>query len=192
MYIRIIQGTLASVRTHSLPHEILSAEQITERFPVFKPPSVDTIGILESEAGYLIPEACVEAHFKMAEKYGAELHFEESLVAWEQIRESLFKVTTDLGKVYLSKKLVMSVGPWAPDIYGSSIPIPLHVERRVLFWFKPPIRSDLAEFSKIPIYIWDLGDMGNFYGFPLQGGEPSDAVKVAMHYVDAKVKYSMI
>jgi sarcosine oxidase len=123
----------------------------------------------------------------MAEKYGAELRFRESLVTWEQVDESLFRVTTDRGNEYFTKKLVLSVGPWAPDVYGSSIPIPLHVERRVLFWFRPPNTDDLREFSKIPIYIWDLGEKGNFYGFPLQGGEPKDGVKVAMHYVDAKV-----
>ncbi len=29
-----------------------------------------------------------------------------------------------------------------------------------------------------------MGEKGNFYGFPLQGGQPENAVKVAMHYVN--------
>jgi hypothetical protein len=35
------------------------------------------------------------------------------------------------------RKLVLTVGPWAPALFGSDIPLSLHVERRALFWFKP-------------------------------------------------------
>ena len=32
---------------------------------------------------------------------------------------------------------MLSVGAWAVDMYGARIPtLPLHVERRVLFWFE--------------------------------------------------------
>jgi hypothetical protein len=37
----------------------------------------------------------------------------------------------------MTKKIVLSVGPWAPELYGDSICLPLHVERRVLYWFRP-------------------------------------------------------
>ena len=76
----------------------------------------------------------------MATNYGAELRFEESLITWEPITtklgQDLIKVTTDKG-VYWTKKLLLSVGPWAPAIYGRDIPsVPLVAERRVLYWFE--------------------------------------------------------
>jgi hypothetical protein len=37
---------------------------------------------------------------------------------------------------FRTKKLVLSVGAWAPEIYGGDILDNLHVERRVLYWFK--------------------------------------------------------
>ena len=34
--------------------------------------------------------------------------------------------------------------------------------------------------QRIPIYIWDLGDSSNFYGFPMES-EHEDMVKTAFH-----------
>lgn len=38
---------------------------------------------------------------------------------------------------YKTHKLVLTVGAWAPEIYGNALPFELFLERRVLFWFKP-------------------------------------------------------
>ena len=40
-------------------------------------PADDEIGLYEDEGGYLIPEKCIEAHIRVAQRYGAELRFEE-------------------------------------------------------------------------------------------------------------------
>ncbi len=90
----------------------------------------------------------------MAELYGAELHFEESLINWESVdvsgSEPLIKITTTKA-AYLTKKMVLSVGPWAPAIYGSEIPLPLVAERRVLYWFEVIESQILVLFSNIII-----------------------------------------
>jgi len=46
----VVRGTIASVQYHSLPHEILTATEINERFPCFNVADGE-IGVLESEAG---------------------------------------------------------------------------------------------------------------------------------------------
>lgn len=46
----VILGTLASVREHSLPHEILDANTIHARYPCMNPIDPE-IGVLEQEAG---------------------------------------------------------------------------------------------------------------------------------------------
>ena len=89
-------------------------------------------------AGYLIPEAAVSAHLALAEHHGADLNFEESLIKWEAVTcngQNIIKVTTDKD-IYWSKKIILSVGPWAPAVYGADIPLPLVAERRVLYWFE--------------------------------------------------------
>jgi sarcosine oxidase len=155
----LIQGTLLSVETHALPYEILSSDEITRRFPMMTPSS-DEIGVYENQAGYLIPEACITAYCALAESYNATLHFNETVLTYTAIprtdlsephnendNSSIMKVTTDKGRVVYSKKVVVCVGAWAPELYGSSIPLPLRVERRVLFWLTPPDSSNFTLFQ---------------------------------------------
>jgi glycine/D-amino acid oxidase-like deaminating enzyme len=191
----VITGTLASIEAHKLPHQVLSAHEISARWPVFQP-AADEIGVFEETAGYLIPENCIAAHLERAEANGADLRFEEKMISWDLVNggdgdgdgeTSLYRITTSKGS-YLTKKLVLSVGAWAPEIYGGMLqgsssssasqpvssalsPLKLHVERRVMYWFEPQQSSTTAlkgdGFGDIPIYIWDLGSScGAFYGFP--------------------------
>jgi sarcosine oxidase len=122
----VVQGTLKSIATHSLSHQIFSALELKERYPVLSPPSPDIIGVFETEAGYLIPEACITAHCAVAEAHGALLHYHESLLTWKSNEEQsdLVEITTTTGR-YLTKKLVLTVGAWAPELYGSAINLQL-------------------------------------------------------------------
>jgi sarcosine oxidase len=177
----VIRGTLASVRKHNLQHKILTSAQIHHMYPVFNP-RPNEIGVLEEEAGYLIPEACITAHVEQASKFGAQLYFETKAYHWSVDADGKVTVITDKGK-FVSDHLILSVGAWAQQMYAGSLRLPLKVERRVLYWFEP--KQDAQSFSRIPVYIWDTGRQGeNFYGFPTQPGVPG--VKVAYHLMDPK------
>ena len=187
----IITGTLEAIRVHNLPHEILTAKEIRERYPVLTPGD-DLIGVYETEAGYLVPETCLEAHLQMAEDFGATLRFEEAFVSHSiennDCDEQLLSISTNLNNTYLTKKLVLTVGAWAPEIFGNDIPISLRTERRVLFWFNPSTEDcdeALSCFRQIPVFLWDnsSGDnMCQFYGFPCErSGMFSKSVKIARH-----------
>jgi len=183
----VVRGTLRSVRAHGLQHEVLSGAEIRRRFPAFQP-SDEEIGILEKDAGYLVPELCVEAHCEVAEDNGAVLKFEEPMVSWRLLPNGGVAVTTSKGNTYSARKISLSVGAWAPAIYGETVAeqgLPLHASRRALFWIEP--RVPTVVFDKIPVYIWDMGSKGNFYGFPKQAGSPG-GVKVAMHFVDSSTQ----
>jgi hypothetical protein len=70
--------------------------------------------------------------------------------------------------------VVLAVGAWAPSLYGGSLPLPLYIERRVLYWFRPDAETqERGDFSRIPVYIWDMGGAGNWYGFPSEPGTPA-------------------
>lgn len=180
----VIKGTMKSNLTHGLPHEVLSSSEINARFPVFRP-TENEIGILEADAGVLVPELCVEAHLNVAETHGAILHFNEAMTSWEHSLDSKISIKTSLGS-YTCDKVVFAVGVWAPEIFRDTIPMSLHVERRVLYWFEP---EGIENFDDIPVYIWDMENGVNFYGFPRQGAEAS--VKVAMHGADKSTALKM-
>ena len=63
--------------------------------------------------------------------------------------ENIFQVYTQdengISKTYLTKKLVIAAGPWAPELYGdeNSTSLSLHAERRVQYWFEPKTNKEL-------------------------------------------------
>jgi sarcosine oxidase len=164
----VIEGTLKSIREHQLPHQYLSSEEVKARFPAFQL-QPDEVGIYEDNAGYLHPELCIESYVHMAKAHGAEAHYGEKLLSYEDenevivegegegegdekggsgARTAVVRVKTDQGQ-YRCRKLVLTVGAWAPEIYGGDIPLKLHIERRVLFWFKPNIAEDQQEYYSV-------------------------------------------
>ena len=159
----LVSGTLLATKEHAMPHKVYSAAQMRELYPTFHL-SEDEVAVHEDSAGYLLAELCVESYIALARKHGAELHFEEPMLDWKPCmlpiasdhsganggsvthEEEGVEVRTAHG-VYRAKKLVLSVGAWAPSIYGDSIPqLPLTIERRVLFWFQCD-QDKIAEFS---------------------------------------------
>ena len=74
----VIRGTLESIRVHNLPHQLLTASQIRERFSVFAPDDSD-VGVFEDTAGFLVPELCIRAFLVAATRHGATLHFGETV-----------------------------------------------------------------------------------------------------------------
>lgn len=140
----VVRGTLVSIAQHSLPHQILSATEMKERYGVFHL-SEEEIGVWESNAGYLHPEVCIETFIALAKQHLANTHYDEKLLSYERVDPTLaesqgmtLQVVTDRGK-YHCKKLILTVGAWANEIYGHALPksFPLTIERRVLFWFEP-------------------------------------------------------
>lgn len=147
----VVSGTLRSIEEHQLPHRILSAAEIKSEFPVFSP-GEDEIGVWEENAGYLNPELCIETYIRIATEHGAEAHFEEKLlVLTEEENGELMCIQTDKA-TYRARKVILTVGAWAPELYGDAIAslVPLHVVRRVLFWFKPNTeKTEQLEYFKV-------------------------------------------
>lgn len=168
----LVRGARRSAQEHALPHAVLSAATVRERFPGLNPAD-DMIGIYEPEAGMLFPELCIQAHLQAARQHGASLRFEEPLVAW-RAKGGGVEVQTAQGS-YQAAGLVWSVGAWLPEWLPS---LSLQVERQTLFWFSPA--SDTACFSadRCPIYMWEYAPERFFYGFPQWG----EGVKVARHH----------
>jgi hypothetical protein len=143
----VVRGTIDSVRKHGLQHTLLSAQDIRKRYGDVFRVSDDEIGVLENEAGVLFPEKCIEAHLDQAAKHGAVMHFEEKFISWKEVEGGEGVLVTTNRAVYLTKKLVLAVGPWAPQMYGDVVRaqtgMSFECERRVLYWIDP-LKSDTA------------------------------------------------
>ncbi len=205
----VISGTLAAVRQHGLEHKVLRANDVRQKFPGTFNLSDDEIAIWEKDAGYLVPESCIDAFQRCAERSGnATLLFGDRMSSYSCTSDGV-SVIMESGHVYQAKKIVLCVGAWAPEVLGADVMrlVPLTVVRKVLTWLEPnlPIleadrsyeatptlfTSEALEdsscsfhHSKFPVYIWDTGKEGAFYGFPRQMRKvntENEGVKVAIH-----------
>lgn len=146
------------MREHNLEHEVLSATDIRSKWPIFNVRD-DKVGVWDQSSGFLTPEICIETMVDRAVANGAELLRGSAVKDWREENEE-FVVTLDDegGMEYKAKLGVLSVGSWAQELCGSLVKNLLHIERRVLFWFKP--KSGISSFDDIPVYIWQY-DTGN-------------------------------
>jgi sarcosine oxidase len=169
----VVSGSLRSAREHHLDHELLDAAEIHRRFPPFTPRQ-GIVAFYEREAGSLFPEEAISAHTAMAANHGAQLHFDERVEDWHVSALGTIEVITSRSR-YECGRLILAPGAWAASLFKIDW-LPLEVEPQVLYWFDP--LGGAAPFApdRFPIYIWDLGDGVQFYGFP---ADDQQRVKVA-------------
>jgi sarcosine oxidase len=175
-------NTLAAARRHGIAHETLAPEAVRERFPQFAVRD-DAIAYYEAGAGFVRPEACIEAQLRLAERSGARIHRNEAVRAFED-RGDHVGVATDRSE-YRARTLVVTAGPWLPGLLPGRWSRFFRVTRQTLFWFgiEPPIERFTA--PRFPVFIWELpGESQPIYGFPALDGAQG-GLKVATESTDA-------
>jgi sarcosine oxidase len=158
---RIFSGSLASCREHGLEHEVLTAAELTRRFPGYRLPE-GTMAVLQPEGGFLLPEGCIVAHVSLALAAGAEVRARERVLGWEPAGEGV-RVRTDRGE-YEAERLLLAGGAWTNELTGLAL---VQAERQVLGWFQP-LRPELFAPERFPVFNVELGE-DHFYGFPVYG-----------------------
>ena len=175
----IVSGALRSAREHALRHELLTADEIRNRFPALRPDG-DMVAVLEPRAGVLFPERCVAAHLDLARRAGADLRFDQRVLRCEAITNGV-RVSTAEGH-YEAAALIVTAGAWAGRLFPD-LQLPLQVERQVLYWFEPAAAAAF-EPARCPVHLWQFDGHHFFYGFPdLRATAGAGAgVKVARHH----------
>jgi sarcosine oxidase len=161
----IVTGALESARAFDIPHDLLSAAEVSERYPAFHLGRGE-VAVLDRRAGYLDPEACNGAHLRLAREMGATLHFDEAVVSWHAT-ETGVHVETSRGS-YAANRLVLSVGARTRGLVPD-LELPLVVERQLLFWLGPPVADGRFDPRVFPIYLYEYRENGGSawcYGFP--------------------------
>jgi sarcosine oxidase len=165
----MIAGARRSAAEFSLPHEVLTSEEVRHRFPQFRL-SDSEIALWDPGAGAVFPENCMSSYCELARKHGAELRYNEPVTNWSASPDSV-EVRTSSGQ-YRARSLVVTAGSWAPSVL-SELRLPLRIERQLVCWF-PPRDPALVAPGRMPVFIWDQGGDRDKYGLPDFG----DGVKV--------------
>jgi sarcosine oxidase len=176
----VVSGSLRSAREHGLAHEILDAAAIRRRFTPLTP-DANTVALFEHEAGIVFPEEAIRAHLDFAVDNGAQVHFDERVEDWHPAPGGHIEVRTSKGR-YECERLILAPGSWAQSLFKIGW-LPLDVEPQQLHWFEPAGGEAPFAPDRFPIYIWDLGNGVQFYGFP---ADDDGRVKVA--FFRSKVK----
>jgi sarcosine oxidase len=170
-----LQTTIAVAQRHGIPHEVLDAAAMRERFPQFHFRD-DELGCLEHTAGFVHPEACISAQLEMARRLGAELHEGEQVTAWESTGNGM-RVSAGKG-CYQASKLILCAGAWLPGLVHE-LGARARVFRQVLFWLDSDGPHEQFDPEHMPVYIRvPDSDTPMFYGFPAING-PAGGMKIA-------------
>lgn len=161
-----ISGSLRSAQTWDLPHEMLDAPAVHERFPTFTLAD-DEVAFYEDRAGFVDPEESIRAQLDLATRDGADLKFGEPATDWAVDGDGV-RVTTAT-ETYLAGRLVVCAGAWAPRL--ARLEIPLSVERQIMHWFTPDGGTVPFAAARHPIYVWQDPTGDQIYGFPARDGE---------------------
>ena len=171
-----LETTLAAARRYGIAHEVLDAAEVRRRHPAFRVGDDET-GYFEPGAGFVRPERCVAAQLELAERHGATLRRDETVL---EVRPdgAGARVRTNRGD-YLADQVVLTAGPWLPELLEPRYARLFRVTRQVLYWYAPrgPVEPFLPD--RFPVFIWEPAGLPEpIYGFPAIDG-PAGGVKVA-------------
>jgi sarcosine oxidase len=179
----VVAGSLAAARAGAVGHEILDADAIRRRWPVFAP-AQDTVGVVDVDAGVLDADRAIEAQRLVAERDRAVLRFGARAVDWRPAAGGGFEVETDDGVIVGGELLVLAVGPWVSS-FVPDLGLPLVVERQPVLWLEPADGASAGPLGldDLPLWLWATG-AGTMYGFPW---DDELGLKVARHHGGATV-----
>jgi sarcosine oxidase len=118
-----------------IDHEILDATEIHRRFPIFDVPP-DYRALWEPGAGCLACERAIETMAAGARARGATILEHTPVRSWSATNDAVTIRTDDAD--HHAAALIITAGPWMPDLLARDLAIELTVTRQVQFWLDPP------------------------------------------------------
>ena len=156
----VFAGSLRSCQEHNLAYEVLTSKELSGRFPAYHFPD-ETMAVFQPDGGLLVPERCIEAHVRIAQQNGAELHTDEQVLNWEATGDGV-RVATDRAD-YEASRLVICAGSWMskllPEMEILAVP-----ERQTLIW-QEVSTPELYTPERFPVFNCAVPE-GRYYGFP--------------------------
>jgi sarcosine oxidase len=165
--------TTHSLEANRLPYEMLSPEEVQNRYPAFRLQPHER-GLYQQSSGYLRAGRCVLANTRLAREHGATL-YENAPVKKIQPHRDQVIVSAENGIEEAFDRVVVTAGAWAGDLYRH-LRLPLTVTRQQVVYLavEEPMEAFLPQ--RFPIWV-DVPTW--WYGFPLEGRYPG--IKLACH-----------
>lgn len=165
-------GALLSAQQHGLEHEVLDPEAMRRRFPQHVL-SEGERALLERDAGFVLPEACIAAALQRAAALGAGVHLDTQVTAVEAGGDGV--TVHAAGRSWRARRAIVAAGAWNSALGVPGLDVPFRVVRQSQAWFRA-VRPDLHDPSVAPVFVRNIGHGRHpgtdfAYGFPSIDGE---------------------
>ena len=160
-----IDDYTASLSAHDVKYDLLDADEVTGRWPVFRLPE-GTVALHQDRAAIVPASRGTATMQREAERRGADLRFDTPVTGLR--REGLGLVVNTAAASVRAGRAVVTADAWTNHVLrGLDASVPLDVTLEQVTYFRPERPTD---FAGIPLWIWM--DDPSFYGFPCYG-EPT-------------------
>ncbi|GIK05416.1 hypothetical protein Aspvir_009526 [Aspergillus viridinutans] len=166
-----------SLDTHSVPYELLDAQEVKKRWPQFNiPDSVTTV--YTADSGIAHAAKTVSTLQSLARSHGAVLKDNTPVDRVTPQATGGVIIETPKGR-FRAGKVILATDAWINKLLAPlSVHIPVTVMQEQVTYFKP---TEAAAFepNRFPVWIWYGAN--SFYGFPCYG-EPT--IKAGRDYAN--------
>jgi sarcosine oxidase len=160
-----IPSLLETTRANGAEHEILSREEMAERYPQhnLRP---DDIAVYDPHGGALRTDRAVTAAVAAAQANGATIHSNTPIDSITETADGVVITSGDTSWTF--ENVIIASGGWSQRLMPEYLKAATETRRCFLSWF---VARDAAEFSpeKFPIFIRISGDR-SMYGAPAVDG----------------------
>jgi sarcosine oxidase len=160
-----LTALLETTRTNGAEHEILSREEMAERYPQHNLRE-DDIAVYDPHAGALRTDRAVTAAVAAAQANGATVHTNTPI---DSITETVDGVVITSGeKSWTFENVIVSSGGWSQKLMPDYLKAATQTKRLFLTWF---VAKDASEFSpeRFPVFSRMYADR-SMYGAPAVDG----------------------
>lgn len=160
-----LDACAASMDTHGVPYESLTARELMHRWPQFRVP--DSVHALyQADGGLVDARKANAAHIVLARAHGATIRENAPVRAIRPDGEN-YAVETD-DATFTARRVIVAADAWTNQVLDSlGVQWPLRVTQEQVTYFATPRLRDFAP-DRFPIWIWRrMPD--EYYGFPVYG-----------------------
>lgn len=176
---RVVAGSIRTAVQGAIEHELWDWSKITNRSPAF---NIKRGAQAVYEPGAYAIAAC-DARLEMlneAVKHGASTDFGHRVVHLENDGSDV-RVTTNGGRSYLARSVIVTAGPWIADNLLPELKQLLEPRRVPIYWFTPKVGFEkLFAAEHFPVFLYEREDGALLYGVPSITGNET-GVKIGFH-----------
>jgi sarcosine oxidase len=155
-----------SMRDADIPHQELTARQVSERWPQWSLPD-GVRALYQADGGLIDARKANAVHQILARSRGATLLDNTPVLEIRPAAGGVEVVTEPT--TFCARRVVVASGAWTNRVLrAAGVELPLTVTQEQVTYFQPLHLRAFAP-DRFPIWVWHGGPRDCFYGFPIYG-----------------------